>query len=49
MHPQTSVPIIFHGQINVINQHLSSIKLDAEAKMNTARDIWTLYCHKYML
>ena len=32
MHPQTGVPIIFHDQLNVISQHLASIKLDIEAK-----------------
>ena len=32
MHPQTGVPIIFHDQLNVISQHLVSIKLDNEAK-----------------
>ena len=32
MHPQTGVPIIFHDQLNVISQHLASIKLDEEAR-----------------
>ena len=32
LHPQTGVPIIFHDQLNVISEHLSSIKLDAEAR-----------------
>ena len=31
MHPQTGVPIIFHDQLNVISQHLATIKLDHEA------------------
>ena len=31
MHPQTGVPIIFHDQLNVISQHLASMKLDEQA------------------
>ena len=49
MHPQTGVPIIFHDQLNVISQHLASIKLDEAAKMRNTNDILTLSSHKYML
>ena len=30
MHPQKGVPIIFHDQLNVISEHLQSIKLSME-------------------
>ena len=30
MHPQTGVPIVFHDQLNVINEHLRTIKLSVE-------------------
>ena len=28
MHPKTGVPIIFHDQLNIISEHLQSIKID---------------------
>ena len=30
MHPQTGVTIVFHDQLNVISQHLRTIKLSVE-------------------
>ena len=30
MHPQTGVPIVFHDQLNVISEHLRTIKVSVE-------------------
>ena len=32
MHPQNGVPIIFHDQLNIISEHLQSIKLSMEER-----------------
>ena len=32
MHPQSSVPIISHDQLNIISEHLASIKLNIEER-----------------